>query len=82
MKPIIYIIYLFILSLFSCTENLDDESPNIILIMADDQGWGQVSYYDHPVLDTPNLDAMAENGIRLTAFTQLPQCARQLEQVY
>ena len=76
MKPIIYIICLFIFSLFSCTENLDDESPNIILIMTDDQGWGQASYYDHPVLETPNLDAMAENGLRFDRFyAAAPVCS-------
>ena len=44
--------------------------PNIILIMSDDQGWGQVGYYNHPHLQgkTPNLDAMAANGIRLDRF--------------
>ena len=33
--------------------------PNIVLVMADDQGWGQTGYYNHPILKTPNLDAMA-----------------------
>ena len=76
MKPINYIICLFILSLFSCTENVDDESPNIILIMTDDQGWGQTGYYDHPVLETPNLDAMAENGLRFERFyAAAPVCS-------
>ena len=76
MKPINYFICLFILSLFSCTENVDDESPNIILIMTDDQGWGQTSYYDHPVLETPNLDAMAENGLRFERFyAAAPVCS-------
>ena len=76
MKPINYIICLFILSLFSCTENVDDESPNIILIMTDDQGWGQTGYYDHPVLKTPNLDAMAENGLRFERFyAAAPVCS-------
>lgn len=42
--------------------------PNIILIMTDDQGWGQTGYYNHPVLKTPNLDAMAENGLRFDRF--------------
>ena len=44
--------------------------PNIILIMSDDQGWGQVGYYNHPHLQgkTPNLDAMAASGIRLDRF--------------
>lgn len=46
------------------------EKPNIILIMSDDQGWGQVGYYDHPHLKgkTPNLDAMAAGGIRFDRF--------------
>lgn len=42
--------------------------PNIILIMTDDQGWGQTSYYNHPILETPNLDAMAANGLRFDRF--------------
>ncbi len=64
------------MSLFSCTENVDDEPPNIILIMTDDQGWGQTGYYDHPVLKTPNLDAMAENGLRFERFyAAAPVCS-------
>ncbi len=42
--------------------------PNIILVMADDQGWGQMGYYNHPILKTPNLDKMAENGLRFNRF--------------
>ena len=44
------------------------QRPNIVLVMADDQGWGQTGYYNHPVLKTPNLDAMAENGLRFDRF--------------
>ena len=42
--------------------------PNIVLVMADDQGWAQTGYYNHPVLKTPNLDAMAANGLRMDRF--------------
>lgn len=42
--------------------------PNIIFIMADDMGWGQTSYNNHPILKTPNLDAMAANGLRFDRF--------------
>ncbi len=44
------------------------EPPHVILVMADDLGWGQTSYYGHPLLETPNLDAMADNGLRLDRF--------------
>lgn len=42
--------------------------PNIILVMTDDQGWGETSYNNHPLLKTPNLDAMAANGLRFDRF--------------
>ncbi len=44
------------------------ERPNVVLVMADDQGWGQTSYNNHPILKTPNLDAMAANGLRFDRF--------------
>lgn len=42
--------------------------PNIVLVMADDQGWGEVGYQGHPVLKTPHLDALAEAGLRFDRF--------------
>src|SRR3954464_8565232 len=42
--------------------------PNIVLVMADDQGWGDTSYNGHPELKTPNLDALAAAGLRLDRF--------------
>lgn len=44
------------------------KKPNIIFVMADDMGWGQTGYRGHPVLKTPNLDAMAANGLRFERF--------------
>ena len=43
-------------------------ATNVVLVMADDQGGGQTGYYNHPVLKTPNLDAMAANGLRFDRF--------------
>lgn len=52
------------------------DRPNIILVMADDMGWGQTGYYNHPVLKTPNLDAMAANGLRFDRFyAGAPNCS-------
>ena len=42
--------------------------PNVVLVMADDQGWGQTGYRNHPALKTPHLDAMAANGLRFDRF--------------
>ena len=48
----------------------ESKRPNIVLIMSDDQGWGQVGYMNHPHLkgNTPNLDEMAKTGIRFNRF--------------
>lgn len=54
----------------------EEDRPNIILVMADDQGWGQTSYNGHPILRTPNLDAMAKNGLRFDRFyAAAPYCS-------
>ena len=44
------------------------ERPHVILVMADDQGWGDAGYLGHPELITPHLDAMAKNGLRFDRF--------------
>ena len=50
--------------------------PNVILCMTDDQGWGDTGYNGHPVLKTPELDAMAAAGIRFDRFfTAHPMCS-------
>lgn len=46
----------------------DLSRPHIVLVMADDMGWAQTGYYRHPVLRTPNLDAMAAAGLRFDRF--------------
>ena len=42
--------------------------PNIIIILADDLGWGDLGCYGHPSIRTPNLDRMASQGMRFTDF--------------
>jgi arylsulfatase A-like enzyme len=42
--------------------------PNVILCMADDMGWGDPGFNGNKIIRTPNLDAMAANGIRFTRF--------------
>jgi arylsulfatase A-like enzyme len=53
-----------------------DTPPNIILVMADDQGWGDVGYNGHPYVKTPALDAMAADGLVLDRFyAAAPVCS-------
>src|SRR5438309_4715034 len=42
--------------------------PNIIIILADDLGYGDLGCYGHPTIRTPNLDRMATEGMRFTDF--------------
>jgi len=66
----------FVLLLLIPSLNWAADRPNVVLVMADDMGWGQTGYYDHPVLKTPHLDAMAENGIRFDRFyAGAPNCS-------
>lgn len=58
-------------SLWSCTgpaPQMSDPRPNIVIILADDLGWGDLGCYGHPTLRTPNLDRMAREGMRFTEF--------------
>ena len=50
--------------------------PNIVIILADDMGYGDLGCYGHPRFKTPHLDRMAAEGVRLTQFnTPMPFCA-------
>lgn len=50
--------------------------PNILFILADDLGWGDLRCYGNPHLDTPVLDSLAKQGVRLTAhYSPSPLCA-------
>jgi arylsulfatase A-like enzyme len=46
----------------------DDAPPNVVVVFTDDQGFGDVGCFGSPYIDTPNLDRMADEGVRLTSF--------------
>lgn len=60
------LIGVLILALSVCSSAFAAESPNIIFIMADDLGFNQIGAYGDTPIQTPNLDQLAENGIRFT----------------
>lgn len=48
---------------------------NIVILYADDLGWGDLSCYGHPQFRTPNIDRLAAEGVRLTNFySTAPNC--------
>ncbi len=64
LKRIIYLIILFVI--FSCEKN--NNSPNIVFILADDLGYGDLSSYGSETVETINIDKLAENGVKLTSY--------------
>ncbi|MBD2753927.1 sulfatase family protein [Spirosoma validum] len=59
---------LFFLLVGSLASAQSNQTPNVIIILADDLGYGDLSCYGHPTIRTPNLDKMAEEGTRFTQF--------------
>jgi arylsulfatase len=49
--------------------------PNIIFILTDDQGYGDISAHGNPVLKTPHLDRLRAEGVRFTDFHVSPTCS-------
>src|SRR3954471_22431044 len=53
---------------------LANRKPNIVFIITDDQGYGDLSCHGNPVLKTPNLDKFHAQSVRLTDFHACPMC--------
>ena len=55
--------------------NINAQSkPNIIILFADDMGYGDLQCYGNPTIKTPNLDGLAADGIRFTSYTASAWC--------
>ncbi|MCX7046602.1 MAG: sulfatase-like hydrolase/transferase, partial [Candidatus Sumerlaeota bacterium] len=48
--------------------------PNVIILLSDDQGYGDMSCHGNPVLKTPNMDQLHAQSVRLTDFHVAPMC--------
>ncbi len=53
----------------------DDEPPNVVLVITDDQGYGDLSCHGNPVLKTPNLDRLYDESVRLVDYHVAPTCS-------
>lgn len=74
------LIPLFIVLLTGCAKSGDNafekpEHPNVIIVITDDQGYGDISAHGNPVLKTPELDRLHSESVRLTDFHVGPTCA-------
>jgi arylsulfatase A-like enzyme len=59
----------------AAAETLAGRRPNIVFIVTDDQGYGDLSCHGNPVLKTPNIDRLHAEGVRFTDFHVSPTCA-------
>ena len=53
---------------------LDSSRPNVIIVMTDDQGYGDLGCHGNPVAQTPHLDRLRRESVRLTDFHAAPMC--------
>ncbi len=72
---IFVLIVLLIFFFSSCTQSNDATHPNIILILTDDKGWGDLSISGNANIETPNIDRLAETGVIFDRFFVSPVCS-------
>ncbi|VGO22691.1 arylsulfatase [Pontiella sulfatireligans] len=63
-----------VVSLALCVGVHAAQPPNVIVIMTDDQGYGDLSVHGNPVLKTPELDKLHAQSVRFTDFHVAPMC--------
>ena len=76
MKTALRVFLILMASMICRTLAVAEERPNIVVIFADDLGYGDLACFGHPEFKTPRLDRMAKEGARLTNFyVPMPYCA-------
>jgi len=69
-------LYTLLFSAVISTSMAQDKPINVIFILADDLGYGDLSSYGHPFVETPHIDQLAEQGIKFTDFySPSPLCS-------
>ncbi|MGB5318450.1 sulfatase-like hydrolase/transferase, partial [Eudoraea sp.] len=74
--PLNYILSLILICLYSSIgTSQEKERPNVVLIITDDQGFGDIGIHGNPHIKTSTLDALALESTQLTNFYVSPVCA-------
>ena len=60
---------------FTSVSSNNDRRPNVIIVMPDDMGYGDLACHGNPVIETPNIDRLYEQSVRLTDFHVSPMCS-------
>jgi arylsulfatase A len=67
---------LVLLAAVSSSAAAAESRPNVIVVLCDDLGYGDLGCFGHRVIETPHLDRMAREGIRLTnCYSAAPVCS-------
>lgn len=75
-KNLFNISLIIFLLLFTACQNIQQTKPNFIFILADDLGYGELGCYGQKLIQTPNIDRLAGEGMRFTQFySGSPVCA-------
>ena len=59
-------------------QSIDEERPNIIYILADDLGYGDLGCYGSLLNTTPNIDSLASTGLKMMDFHAAPRCSMKI----
>lgn len=70
----VYLILIAIASFLLACETKNSK-PNVLIILTDDQGWGDLSHHKNPSIETPNLDKLAMSSVSFDRFYVSPLCA-------
>ncbi|MEM6378176.1 MAG: arylsulfatase [Bacteroidota bacterium] len=74
--PFLALTLILLCTCFSaCTPPSPDTPPNVVIILTDDQGWGDLSINGNTYLSTPNIDGLAEQGAAFDHFFVQPVCS-------
>ncbi len=71
---VVFVLLGFAMAAAAQSRPANPQRPNVVLIITDDVGYGDIGSYGAPDIKTPNIDRLAKEGVRLTDFYAAPTC--------